>query len=1276
MQCRLHQLAAALPLLFVTNASAAVRYVDLNCTNPTPPYTNWATAAVAIQDAVDTANPADTILVTNGVYQTGGRVVYGTLTNRVVVDKAVTVQSVNGSATTVIQGYQTPGTTNGDSSVRCVYLGTNASLIGFTITKGATLQAYYGEASSKATQWCSGGGVWCEDASAVVSDCVLSGNSADFSFYGMGGGAFRGTLNRCVLASNLACNGGGASGSTLNDCTITGNSVFANGGSVVDVYAGGAHNCRLTNCTLLGNWAAGNGGGAAFGTLYDCTVHNNVAAGGGGTYNSTVIASTIAGNSAGGSGGGAYYGTLNNCTLTGNSAAQGGGVNSGALTNCILSRNLALDSGGSASSSTLINCGIFNNAAITNGGGAYGGALNNCTVLGNTARNGGGAASASLSNCIVYYNQALNGTNCWASTLDYCCTVSLPTNGVANISDDPQLADPVHLSAASPCLGAGNPTSASGVDIDGEAWANPPAIGCDEFSATSASGLLSVSIQSDYANAKSGSGLSFTAGISGHASASSWDFGDGSVVSNRPCATHSWTTPGDYQVVLSAYNQSYPGGVSATSTVHVLEQPMQYVAQAGVNPIAPFLSWATAATNLQDALDAAFAGGGTIVVSNGVYRTGGKAVTGVLTNRVAITQAMTVQSVNGPAVTFIEGSQVPGTINGDDAVRCAYLADGAALVGFTLTNGATRRNNSSYVEMSGGGAWCQSTNAVLSNCVVVANSCYWFGAGVYFGTLLDCEVNTNTNLNTCLAGGGGSVFSQLVNCRLSGNRTSAGDGGGALSCYLTNCLLTGNYDVGASKCTLDNCLVTANNGTGVSGGVANNCTISSNALPTGSLSYGGGAAGATLNNCLLYANQAFNGGGVYNCSLSLCTVSNNWAAHFGGGIYSDAHVAATISDCTLSGNAAGDSGGGFYCLSVSSALALTRCTFSGNAATNNGGGMAFAGSSSGKIAGCALSNNRAGANGGGLYLATTMTSGTIANCSFCGNLANTSGGAAYYANLNQCSIVGNQAGRGGGAYGGTLTGCILTTNSAKLAGGGAWSGTLEFCVLGGNRAGDGGGVYNGSLMACTLVNNSAATNGGGANGGGLRNCLLTGNVANTGGGSYSSALYNCTVVGNVATNSGGGISTGTIMNSIVYYNTAPTSSNYSGGSFSACCAMPLPIGTGNITNAPAFVDLAGGNFRLQTNSPCINRGNNIYAVAVDLDGRTRIVGGAVDIGAYEFRGAGMGEFTAWLQQYGLALDGSADFLDSDSDGLNNWQEWCAGTDPTNSTSVLKMLMAR
>ena len=40
-------------LLAASNLPAATLYVSLGSTNPTPPYTNWVTAAMNIQDAVD-----------------------------------------------------------------------------------------------------------------------------------------------------------------------------------------------------------------------------------------------------------------------------------------------------------------------------------------------------------------------------------------------------------------------------------------------------------------------------------------------------------------------------------------------------------------------------------------------------------------------------------------------------------------------------------------------------------------------------------------------------------------------------------------------------------------------------------------------------------------------------------------------------------------------------------------------------------------------------------------------------------------------------------------------------------------------------------------------------------------------------------------------------------------------------------------------------------------------------------------------------------------------
>lgn len=70
------------------------RYVWQDSPSPTPPYTNWATAARVIQDAVAAAKTGDTVLVTNGVYRTGSVEAEGP--NRVALTKQKVLRSVNG----------------------------------------------------------------------------------------------------------------------------------------------------------------------------------------------------------------------------------------------------------------------------------------------------------------------------------------------------------------------------------------------------------------------------------------------------------------------------------------------------------------------------------------------------------------------------------------------------------------------------------------------------------------------------------------------------------------------------------------------------------------------------------------------------------------------------------------------------------------------------------------------------------------------------------------------------------------------------------------------------------------------------------------------------------------------------------------------------------------------------------------------------------------------------------------------------------------------------
>ncbi|MCX6902406.1 MAG: PKD domain-containing protein, partial [Verrucomicrobia bacterium] len=272
---------------------------------------------------------------------------------------------------------------------------------------------------------------------------------------------------------------------------------------------------------------------------------------------------------------------------------------------------------------------------------------------------------------------------------------------------------------------------------------------------------------------------------------------------------------------------------------------------------------------------------------------------------------------------------------------------------------------------------------------------------------------------------------------------------------------------------------------------------------------------------------------------------------------------------------------------------------------------------------CLVTNNSARQGGGGVYC---TAGGVVSNCVVAGCFASTEGslgGGGYGGGVNgqgtlyDCMVRNNTADGGGGVAGVTAVRCILMQNTARYypnGGGGALNATLFNCLVISNES---YWIENGKKDLLGQGTNDGKAHGmpDGPNPKGLPAWAQPG----IGGGPYGGALCNCTVVGNTAYGgSGAGTFGSTLWNCIVWDNTG--SADVDGGSANfTCLPVPSPSGVGNFTNAPLFLNEAAGDFRLAPNSPCINAGmNQDWMIgALDLAGFPRIVGGTVDMGAYE-----------------------------------------------------------
>lgn len=659
------------------------------------------------------------------------------------------------------------------------------------------------------------------------------------------------TAKKTIQAAvNLAVNG---------DSVWVTNGVYDTGGAVTPGYSLTNRVC-ITNAITVQSMngpavtvikgAAGLNGGQDTNSVRGVLMHKGMLSG----FTVTNGYTKPTGNSRDCSGGGIWLTTncvVSNCVISGNTASYlgGGGVHlyyGGTLNNCVLTGNkltfFSSDGGGANlyRGGTLNNCTLSGNSASDDGGGAYldnGGTLNNCIVWGNT--------SASVGNDVYQ-----TGNN---NVIRSTCASDGIIHGTGDcFTNNPLFADIANgnfqLQMESPCINVGNNTYApAGVDLAGNPRITGGKVDMGAYEVSSALPAYSITTIAGTnglitpENPTVFQGYNRTLYITPVSAGYHIDSMTVDGVSVPPISSYTFT------------NVQSPHTITAT---FVANPQTVYVDAARPDDSGDGTSWGAAKKTIQAAVSAV-ANSGTVWVTNGIYNTGGAVTPGyLLTNRVCITRAVTIRSVNGPAVTVIKGA--PGSNGGIDmdSIRGVFMDTGCALVGFTITDGYTMNSGNDFIDRSGGGVWL-TTGCTVSNCVLKGNS----GRGAYLyygGTLNNCTLREN------FAGGAGLYWGgTLNNCTLNANsgRGAYLDHGGVLS----NCTITGNTDGGAYLYyggTLSGCLLSGNStesyGGGAYlyyGGTLNNCTLSGNSAGI----YGGGATlweKGVLNNCIVWNNTA------------------------------------------------------------------------------------------------------------------------------------------------------------------------------------------------------------------------------------------------------------------------------------------------------------------------------------------------------------------------------------------------------------------------------------
>jgi len=325
----------------------------------------------------------------------------------------------------------------------------------------------------------------------------------------------------------------------------------------------------------------------------------------------------------------------------------------------------------------------------------------------------------------------------------------------------------------------------------------------------------------------------------------------------------------------------------------------------------------------------------------------------------------------------------------------------------------------------------------------------------------------------------------------------------------------------------------------------------------------------------------------------------------------------TIDHCNISGNSVSYTGGygGGICIFENSDAIIVNCIISGNSVPDAslGGGIFIGPNCSPTIDSCIINGNVMGSDGRGAAICCyEFSSPTIMNCSIEYNSTNFVagfGGAIECmwssAIISHCNISHNSTGLSGYGGGIDLNGsnvlishCVISSNS-----------TQENPYLG-----YGGGIACGSsspiIDNCTISSNSAGSTG---YGGGIYVV-----------GSSNPSIFNTIMQGNIG--QGGIFFDGASVNAFITY-----CDFYGNGTYSFAGNVPEHLGIIVTQNAngdpsdiyyniflnPQLVNPSGGNYHLQSGSPCIDAGDPTSPLDPDST--------ITDLGAFYFDQLGVTE---------------------------------------------------